>query len=249
MADTGGSLSSVVGDLIYPLGDLVLLGFVVGVLAVTGWRPGRVLGTVAAGLALSAVADWLSLYWSATGHGETAAFDALWPASAIALGWAAWQPARPSAVIGLQGRRLLVFPVGFALAAIGLLALRAEPVHAVAYVLAVCTVAGVVARMSLTFSENLVLAARSREEALTDALTGLGNRRRLLMALEDVLQSASARTPWALLLFDLNGFKYYNDTFGHPMGDALLARLGVSSLMLPRPKARPIVSVGMSSAC
>ncbi len=80
--------------------------------------------------------------------------------------------------------------------------------------------------MGLTFSENLALVYRSRHEALTDPLTGLGNRRRLLLSLEDVLQSASERSPWALLLFDLNGFKRYNDAFGHPVGDALLARLG-----------------------
>ena len=227
VAGTEGSLSDVIGDLIYPLGDLLLLAFVVSVLAMTGWRPGRVLGTVAVGLALSAVADWISLYWSATGHSESGFFDSLWPASAVVLGWAAWQAPRPSAVIGLEGRRLLIFPVTFALAALGLLALQANhQIHDAAYILAVCTIAGVIARMGLTFSENLVLADRSREEALTDALTGLGNRRRLLVALEDVLQCASTREPWALLLFDLNGFKVYNDTFGHPLGDALLSRLG-----------------------
>lgn len=224
---TGGSLSNVVGDLIYPLGDLLLLAFVVGVLATTGWRPGRVLGTVAIGLALSSIADWGSLYASATSDSGSTVFESLWPASAIVLGCAAWHPPRPSAVIGLEGRRLLVFPLSFALAAIGLLALHAaHSLHAAAYVLAVCTITGVTARMGLIFSENLVHSDRSREEALTDQLTGLGNRRRLLIALEDVLQSASTRMPWALLVFDLNGFKLYNDSFGHPVGDALLARLG-----------------------
>jgi diguanylate cyclase (GGDEF)-like protein len=236
VAGTEGSLTNVIGDLIYPLGDLLLLAFVVSVLAMTGWRPGRVLGTVAVGLALSALADWISLYWSATGHSESGFFDSLWPASAVVLGWAAWQAPRPSAVIGLEGRRLLVFPVTFALAALALLAIQANhQIHDAAYILAVCTIAGVIARMGLTFSENLVLADRSREEALTDALTGLGNRRRLLTALEDVLQSANSREPWALLLFDLNGFKVYNDTFGHPLGDALLSRLGAKLALAAEP--------------
>jgi two-component system cell cycle response regulator len=227
LAGTEGSLSSVVGDLIYPLADLVLVGLLVGVLAITGWRPGRVLATVAVGFALSCVADSLSLYWSATGHSGSAVFDSLWPASAVVLGWAAWQPARPSAVIALHGRRLLVFPIGFAAAALGLLALQqAHPLEGGAYILAVLTITAAIVRMALTFSENLHLVERSRHEALTDPLTGLGNRRRLLLALEDVLQSASGHSPWALLLFDLNGFKRYNDSFGHPVGDALLARLG-----------------------
>jgi diguanylate cyclase (GGDEF)-like protein len=67
--------------------------------------------------------------------------------------------------------------------------------------------------------------ARSRHEATTDALTGLGNRRRLLADLELALSDATGPVPQRLLLFDLDGFKTYNDTFGHPAGDALLQRL------------------------
>ena len=39
---------------------------------------------------------------------------------------------------------------------------------------------------------------------------------------------ASEESPVSLLLFDLNGFKHYNDTFGHPAGDELLVRLGAA---------------------
>jgi diguanylate cyclase (GGDEF)-like protein len=65
-----------------------------------------------------------------------------------------------------------------------------------------------------------------REQALTDALTRLGNRRKLAADLEDRLSEASASNPLVLILFDLDGFKSYNDTFGHLAGDAVLARLG-----------------------
>ena len=65
-----------------------------------------------------------------------------------------------------------------------------------------------------------------RTEAVTDALTGLGNRRRLSSDLADALDRAALDRPALLLLFDLDGFKGYNDTFGHLAGDALLARLG-----------------------
>jgi diguanylate cyclase (GGDEF)-like protein/putative nucleotidyltransferase with HDIG domain len=59
--------------------------------------------------------------------------------------------------------------------------------------------------------------------ALTDVLTGLGNRRRLLMDLEKRFED---ETPFALAMYDLDGFKAYNDDYGHQAGDALLARLG-----------------------
>jgi diguanylate cyclase (GGDEF)-like protein len=66
-----------------------------------------------------------------------------------------------------------------------------------------------------------------REEAMTDPLTGLGNRRRLAADLRAALeQDPDIGGPSLLLLFDLDGFKAYNDTFGHLAGDELLARLG-----------------------
>jgi diguanylate cyclase (GGDEF)-like protein/PAS domain S-box-containing protein len=61
--------------------------------------------------------------------------------------------------------------------------------------------------------------------ALRDPLTGLGNRRALLADLTARLDRATDERPLVLHLFDLDGFKNYNDTFGHPAGDALLARM------------------------
>jgi diguanylate cyclase (GGDEF)-like protein/putative nucleotidyltransferase with HDIG domain len=66
----------------------------------------------------------------------------------------------------------------------------------------------------------------TRHEALTDALTGLGNRRALIADLERLLPYAHEDAPVVLALFDLDGFKHYNDCYGHPAGDDLLVRLG-----------------------
>jgi diguanylate cyclase (GGDEF)-like protein len=62
-----------------------------------------------------------------------------------------------------------------------------------------------------------------RSEARTDPLTGLANRRQLM---EDLAQLTEVDAdPRVFALFDLDGFKSYNDTFGHPAGDSLLAEL------------------------
>src|SRR5450755_3577551 len=53
-------------------------------------------------------------------------------------------------------------------------------------------------------------------------LTGIGNRRRFTRDLERAFDDAADVT---LALFDLDGFKLYNDTFGHLAGDALLVRI------------------------
>jgi two-component system, cell cycle response regulator len=81
-------------------------------------------------------------------------------------------------------------------------------------------------RTALTQAENRRLLAGSRREALTDGLTGLGNRRALTEDLVLACQRATSDRPCTLAFFDLDGFKSYNDTFGHSAGDALLPRLG-----------------------
>jgi diguanylate cyclase (GGDEF)-like protein len=73
-------------------------------------------------------------------------------------------------------------------------------------------------------AENLRLLEASRDEAVTDPLTGLGNRRAFKRYLEEITRSVNAEDELMVAMFDLDGFKQYNDTFGHGAGDALLAR-------------------------
>jgi diguanylate cyclase (GGDEF)-like protein len=86
-------------------------------------------------------------------------------------------------------------------------------------VLALLTLVGSIAALA---SAN----RRMRSELATDPLTRLRNRRALMEDLPRACLRASETQPAYLWLFDLNGFKHYNDSFGHLAGDALLARLG-----------------------
>ena len=73
--------------------------------------------------------------------------------------------------------------------------------------------------------ERLEQAQLNEHQALHDALTGLANRRKLYVDVERALNDADGAS-LAIGIFDLDGFKAYNDVFGHPAGDTLLARLG-----------------------
>jgi len=79
---------------------------------------------------------------------------------------------------------------------------------------------------SIAFGQSVRARTRSHREANTDALTGLGNRRKLFADLEPAVASLARTKTITVGIFDLDGFKAYNDTFGHPAGDALLNRLG-----------------------
>ncbi|MFY2763464.1 diguanylate cyclase [Arenimonas sp. MALMAid1274] len=66
-----------------------------------------------------------------------------------------------------------------------------------------------------------------RDSAHTDALTGLGNRRAFDAALAKLAQGLELQgRPYSLLLIDLDHFKQYNDSFGHPAGDEALRQTG-----------------------
>ena len=223
-----GATAAVLTNLAYPLCDILVLGVIVAIVGLTGWRPGRSWAVLGAGLALSAIADVVYLVQTAQGtYVEGSLVDAGWPASALLIGLAAWQPAKRGVAPSVESLRVVAVPFGCGLLAVGLLAYdHFWRVSKPALALTAATLLLVLTRTALVFRAYQRMLGRSRQEALTDPLTGLRNRRSLMLDLQDELPVATLAYPRALGLFDLNGFKEYNDTFGHLAGDGLLARLG-----------------------
>jgi diguanylate cyclase (GGDEF)-like protein len=250
-----GGTGQVATDVVYPLADLVLLSLVAGAYAMTRWRAGRGFSLLIASLAAAALADgWFLYAQSFNTYVDGQPLDSLWLLSALLIAWAAWEPivARPrrpalggshraaTAAPEPESRPQLAVPAVGATAALALLVTdHFTRLENLAVALASATLVASLARMGLSFSEHHRLLARTRVQALTDALTGLGNRRRLLIDLGEELQAERRAAPCVLALFDLDGFKDYNDHFGHHLGDALLARLG----------RRLADTVGMAGEC
>ena len=76
------------------------------------------------------------------------------------------------------------------------------------------------------YQRSVHQAVEAMRLAATDPLTGLGNHGGFHTRLEELLDEArAADSPLALILLDVDEFKLVNDTFGHPMGDRVLAQV------------------------
>jgi two-component system, cell cycle response regulator len=226
---TSGTTLEVLTTLSYPLGDIAMLSMVVGVIALTGWRPGRTWSLLLAGLAALVIADIAYTLQSTEGAlpgGEW--INPIYLIAAVCLGAAVWQPAEAAAITSPhddEERREIVVPAVFAAVMIGLFAMQYNSATGgLSTVLWAATMSAVIVRLAMSDREN----RRLLEEVRTDSLTGLSNRGRMEGDLAAICERSSAEQPARLYLFDLNGFKRYNDTFGHPAGDKLLSRLGAA---------------------
>ena len=222
LAVTGGSVAAVVTTFAYPLLDVLLLLVVTALLALFRWRPPVGLWCMAAGLALFSVADAVYLFAASAGTYQPGGpIDAVWVLATLVMAFSAGQAGRPAGIT-LPTWATLGFPVVSTLAALALLVYDHDhALHPLAIALCTATIVFALGRLVVTFREAHALAD-SRRLALTDELTGLGNRRAFYEALAERL---AAGETGALLLLDLDRFKEVNDSLGHHAGDTLLQQL------------------------
>ena len=202
--------------------DFVMGGCAVGALAVTTGAE------LSANLAAAGVAATLSLArWRVSlalglALAGLAALGELPLLAAVGLVAGAWVR-EPEAEEGPEFSPIvLVAILSYAGSALALLMVgQFVSLPALAAALATVTVLTGMARAGLTIVDRL---RASERYAVTDDLTGLGNRRHLLARLGDAIADADGEV--ALLLIDLDGFKELNDTLGHIAGDEVLRQIG-----------------------
>jgi two-component system cell cycle response regulator len=221
---TGAPFWEEATNLAYPVGDLMLLGAIVSAVGLGGWRIDRLWATL--GIAVAALVTADVMYMTGWGGKQGLFADAFMATGIVGLAWAATDKPTAHGQRPLPGGRGLFVPVGFGALALGVLALGVPlQVNAVALGLAVAALGLVLTRTALALGENHALLITSRVEATTDALTELNNRRKLQIDLANALREDTAHV---LVLLDLNGFKTYNDSYGHGVGDILLTQVGAA---------------------
>ncbi len=89
---------------------------------------------------------------------------------------------------------------------------------------------GELSQLTQVFNDMVRRLRQGREElerlSVTDELTGLANRRRLVAELErEWKRSERHKRLFVVIMMDVDRFKHFNDTYGHPAGDGVLQRL------------------------
>ena len=244
-ANTEGDAMATATTLAYPVGDLLLLIMTATLFSTGRARADRTFQMIVAATGVLLVTD--SIWFIQVADGTWAPdglLDKGWPLAMVLLGAAACQPATAHGRASSDSS--IALPTVLISICVGLLVYdHFARVETLAIALAGATLVAAIWRLVLTYRAGGELLRVTHKASITDELTQLGNRAKLLADLDVAIDTEA---PTLVAFFDLDGFKNYNDTFGHPAGDALLHRLA-GRLAAAMPESAEAYRMGGDEFC
>jgi diguanylate cyclase (GGDEF)-like protein/PAS domain S-box-containing protein len=153
----GGTFTNLVVNSVWAVGDVAVVALLVGVIALSDWRPGRGIWLMLTGFLVFAIADVFYLI-EVTASGAYAPGvwrDSLYPAGMLLVAVGAWAPARPAAAARLPDWRLPLAPLGFGLIALGIAFVAGfRQMSGLSVALAGSTLLVVLMRLAVSYREN-----------------------------------------------------------------------------------------------
>ena len=229
--ESGDNLTAVILRFIFPLGDMLLLAFVSGVMALNAWRPGRAWVTLGAAFGSLAIAHAVDLSATASSVASSGIDLLMWPVGMVLIAFAALQQSDLQPHIRLEGWGLLVAPTLFGWITVALVGYgNFQRLGSLGLALAGATLFLVMVRAALTFRENATIARELRDDVANsgrDSLTGLPNHRAFHEALERETSLARRHErELSVIVIDVDDMKRVNQQHGHQVGDEVLIEVG-----------------------